>query len=483
MAFKSPEIFDSFGNRLAVYGLGVTGRSVLDYFHAKSIKAWVIDDSPRENLSPTLDRYKDIISYSFTGSDPRDWKSIFSSIDTMIISPGIKLNPDAENIAKEKGVRIISEIEMAYQLCKGKIIAVTGSNGKSTTVTMIHKILETAGIISHLVGNIGTPFISIVDDVQESDWVVLEVSSYQLERIEKFKPRVAVLTNITEDHLTRHGDMKSYIAAKGRMFMNMSLTDDAIINHEDPNTWRAFGNSMAKLHVFSSVDLEELPVNEYINGRFVETWGALQDENIVLRAYNLIDQILPSTNLQVIGKHNIENAIASTLAAYHAGVSINAIAGGLRDFKGIEHRIEFIGEFRNVRYFNDSKATNPDSTIIALRSLSNDSIRLILGGSEKQSDFSPLYGFLRDRRSPTCLYLAGPSGERMAKEIKERDFKFDYKFLESFEKASLAAFEDAQPGDTVLLSPACASFDEFRNFEERGKKFKELVWRFHEVRG
>ena len=475
---KNNIIVEHLGEHIAVYGVGVTGQAVLDYLRTKSISAIVIDDSPYENLKILLSTYEDMITRSFIGDSPRDWDSVFSSIDTMIISPGIKLDPKAEEIAREKNIPIISEIEMAYRLCKGKIIAVTGSNGKSTTVTMIHKILDKAGIPSHLVGNIGKPFISIVDEIHDGDWVVVEVSSYQLERIEKFKPAIALITNITEDHLARHGDMKGYIAAKGRIFENQNSDDHAIINHEEPNTWRAFGNASSKLHIFASVDFEDLPVSEYINGHLVEACAALKSDMLAFRIDSEIDEIMSISELQVLGEHNIQNALASALAAHYAGVPSRAIASALKEFKGIEHRIEFLGEIDGVLYYNDSKATNVDSTITALKALSTGAIRLILGGSEKGSDFNPLYRFLKDRQEPLTLYLTGPSGRRMADEIETGDWNLKFILFDSFEKASNAAFNEAKDSDIILLSPACASFDEFKNFEERGRKFKELLIRF-----
>lgn len=475
--YLDKNIKSMFSDRNAIYGVGITGQAVLDYLRLKSLGCVVIDDSPLANLEPILDNYRDIITQTFIDDKPRDWETVFSSVDTMIISPGIKLDPEAEKIAREKNVSVISEIEMAYRLCNGKIIAVTGSNGKSTVVTMIHQILQKAGIQSHLVGNIGKPFISVVDEIQDGDWVVVEVSSYQLERIDKFKPSIALITNITEDHLARHGDMKGYIAAKGRIFENQDFNDHAIVNHEEPNTWRAFGSASSRLHVFASIDFEDLPVSEYINGHLVDTYAAIQSEKLTIRDDDTIQDILPISELQLIGEHNIQNALVSGLVAYHAGVPLKIIASALREFKGIEHRIEFLGEIDGVKYYNDSKATNVDSTITALKALKDGSLKLILGGSEKNSDFSSLYGFISSRSDPIRLYLTGPSGRRMAEEIQKENLGLDFQLCENFEQVSISAFNEAIDGDTILLSPACASFDEFKNFEERGQRFKELLYR------
>jgi UDP-N-acetylmuramoylalanine--D-glutamate ligase len=469
------KMLESFGHRIGVYGLGVSGKAGVTYLSRHGIKPVIIDDAPLEKLQPSLDEFSGMYSEVFCGIENRDWGMLFDNLDTIIISPGIKLALEIDQLAIEKSVKIISEIEFAFQLCNGRIICVSGSNGKSTTVTMIHRMLESAGFHSHLVGNIGIAFISAIDDIHEGDWVVLEVSSYQLERIEKFKPYIAVLTNITEDHLARHGDMDGYIAAKGRMFLNQDYNDHAILNHEDMNTWRAFGGAQSSMHVFTLEDFDELPSRELINGQDIMHYAAMMGDLLAIREDEEFHTILAKQELIVPGRHNIQNALCASLAAYLAGVPKKMIASALREFRGIEHRIEFLGEFKGVRFYNDSKATNVDSTITALKTFEEGFLHLILGGSEKGSDFTPLWEFLRERDDPFKLYLSGPSGSRMAEDLKDEKWNFDYKLCENFKTCTEAAFKEARENQIVLLSPACASFDEFRNFEERGLRFRQLL--------
>lgn len=467
---------EKFGNNIAVYGLGITGKACLDYLLEHGIKPAIIDDAPRDKLSSILSEYEKESLESFLGDDERDWEELFDRLDTIIISPGIKLSEDIDKLAISKSVSIISEIEFAFQLCRGRIIAVTGSNGKSTTVTMIHRIIEKAGMPSHLVGNIGTAFITAIDEIDENDWVVLELSSYQLERIDKFKPHIAVLTNITEDHLARHGDMKGYIAAKGQMFKNQDFNDHSIINHEDSKTWRAFGGAIGTLHMFTTDEVIDLPVREIINGREVQIFAALNQGVLVLRDKEEVVDIISEIDLNVVGFHNIENALCASLATYLADVPVKSINAGLNEFKGIEHRIEFLGEIEGVSYYNDSKATNIESTITALKTFQEGNLRLILGGSEKGSDFTPLWEFLRERDDPFKLYLTGTSGKRMSEELESGKWNFEFTLFESFDSCVSGAFGESANASIVLLSPACASFDEFKNFEKRGERFKELFF-------
>ncbi|MFH1515405.1 MAG: UDP-N-acetylmuramoyl-L-alanine--D-glutamate ligase, partial [bacterium] len=438
----------------------------------------LIDDAPADKLASVLEKYSGKFTQTFFGDQSRDWSKILDNVDTIIISPGIKLPEDVDHLAYKKNVEIICEIEFAFRRCKGKIIAVTGSNGKSTTVTMVYQILQLAGFPSYLAGNIGTPFISIVDDIQTGDWVVLELSSYQLERIDTFKPDIAIITNITEDHLARHGDMFGYIAAKGRIFENQDLNDHAIINHENFSTWRALGKCASNLHAFTTEETEALPSREVINGKFIQFFAAQNEKVLVLKKGEEMNSILPAIDLQVVGQHNIENALCSSLATYLAGVPLKAIGDALREFKGIEHRIEFLGLVNDVRIYNDSKATNVESTITALKTFTEGNLRLILGGSEKGSDFTPLWQFLQERDDGFILYLSGPSGLRMSEDLKNGNWNFNYHKFDSFDKCVMSAFNGATGGDIVLLSPACASFDEFSSFEERGQRFKKL---FHKM--
>jgi len=357
--------------------------------------------------------------------------------------------------ARVIGIPVWSEIELAWRFLRGRLICITGSNGKTTTTSLTGHILETAGLPVQVAGNIGTPLISRVDLSCDAGLTVVEASSFQLESISAFRPDIAVLLNITPDHLDRHGSIEGYGGAKARMFRNQTEKDAAVINADDaaasqyaPSEPRVFWFSRAK-HV--------------AGGCF------LRGEEIVFRCDGVETVLLERKEIGLRGIHNLENVLAAAAAAKLAGVEPAAIAEGVRTFAGVEHRIEFVATIAGVDYFNDSKATNVDATLKALDAFSGN-VLVILGGKDKGSDYTILRDTLRSRAR--MALLIGAAAEKIETEIGGA---VPIERAGTLAHAVEAASRRARPGDTVLLAPACASFDQFESYEHRGRVFKQLV--------
>lgn len=355
--------------------------------------------------------------------------------DLIVVSPGIHLDIPIFTEARNKGIPIISEIELAYRLQKKPIIAVTGTNGKTTTATLIGEMLKASGKLVEVAGNIGHPLVS-VDDTN-LDLIVTEISSYQLETIVEFKPWISILLNIQPDHLERHKTMEEYINQKAKIFVNQTGSDYVIYNMDDPRVSKLVKRAKAKLIAFSKNNPEIIA--------------------------------LKPSEIRIPGKHNLENALAAAQAAYLCGVDKKIVADVLRTFPGIEHRIEYVRTINGIEFYNDSKATNPDSTLVALETFKNPVI-LILGGRDKGVTLDALCQKVKNRVKD--VVLIGEATPRF-KEALENAGYTNIHLASSLEEAVRTSFHLGKPGDVVLLSPACASFDMFTNFEERGKVFKK----------
>ncbi len=379
--------------------------------------------------------------------------------DLLVLSPGVP--PDLEFIqkAKEKGAEIIGELELAYRLGNGTYIAITGTNGKTTTTSLVGEIFKLSGRITYVVGNIGVPVVSVAVSAEPESWLVTEVSSFQLETTKTFKPKVSALLNLTPDHLNRHKDMQGYGSAKAKVFANQDDTEYFIVNYDDKEALKWASECKARVVPFSRKE-------ELVFGAFVK------DGMIVIKneAGELVS-FCEAEELQIPGSHNLENALAAAAVCYFAGVEETAIAEGLRSFRGVEHRIEFCGEVGGVRFVNDSKGTNPDAAIKAIEAMKTDVI-LIAGGYDKGSTFDEFVGAFGEKVKH--LLLLG----KTAPYIKETAEKLGYKnveILKDMKECVSRAYELAKPGDTVLLSPACASWDMYSCFEERGQDFKDCM--------
>ncbi len=378
--------------------------------------------------------------------------------DMIVVSPGVHLDIPAIEEARKKDIPVISEIELAFLFFSKPIIAVTGTNGKTTTATLIGEMLKSARLRAVVAGNIGLPLVSIDDS--SLDYVVAEVSSYQLETIDRFRPHIAVLLNLTPDHMDRYKTMEAYTEAKKRIFMNQTPDDVCIYNHDDDLVREALSDVVSKRAPFSRKEALD-------SGLFVNQGFAVRlNENVA-------DAVFNAAEVRIKGGHNLENALAAASAALCCGVPYADIAGTLREFPGVEHRIEFVRSVNGVDFFNDSKATNPDSTVVALKALSRgNNIVLILGGRDKGTSLKEMCDTVKS--SAKSVVLIGEASDRFEWELKERGFSQVHRSA-SLEDAVKLSFSMSSSGDSVLLSPACASFDMFKDFEDRGRAFKGIV--------
>lgn len=373
------------------------------------------------------------------------------SYDYVVKNPGVKLDHPVVLMAKKFNIPILTELEVAYRyLPDVKIIGITGSNGKTTTTTIIYEFLKAAGIPVHLAGNIGYPLCSQIDDIKKGDVIVAEISSHQLVNLDKFKVDVAVLTNLYPVHLDFFGTYEKYKMNKLRIFNNQDEKCVAILNKGDENVYELTKNLKAKKEYFSSKDEADICIDE---------------KNIVYKG----EKIISLSDIRVKGIHNYENIMAAILAVKQFGVSDSVIKEVLNNFAGVEHRIEFVAKINGREFYNDSKATNVDSTITALKSFDNDVV-LILGGLDRGHSFEPLLPYLKNVKHIVCY---GETKER----IKQFAIKnnIDVTVTDNLEDAVHAAYNMSLDGDIILLSPACASWDQYKNFEDRGNEFKKVV--------
>ncbi len=372
--------------------------------------------------------------------------------DLMILSPGVLPNSPMVTKAKSSGLTIWPEIELGYRICNGKIIGVTGSNGKTTTTALIGEILKNSGLPTFVCGNIGNPFIKVADEIPADGYAVVELSSFQLETIEEFKADAAVILNITPDHLDRHGDFEKYASAKLRIFENQGKDDFSIVNYDDNYLRKKCGNLISKTIRFS-VEWRNTEVH-------AEPGGKLYMDKIGL---------MNSNDIKLKGVHNLSNVCAAVAVAGSIGFGNDIIIDTLRTFAGVEHRLEFVRLIGGVSFINDSKGTNVDSVFWALKAISTPVI-LIAGGRDKAGDFGRLNDQVKEKVKEVLLIGEAASKIELAwKHITECKRATDMK------EAVNIAYKDARDGDTVLLSPGCASFDMYKNFEERGKDFKKAV--------
>ncbi len=376
----------------------------------------------------------------------------------VVVSPGIDLREPLFQQVRAAGIPLIGEVELAYRYSEATFLGVTGTNGKSTTATLLDAILREAGLPSQVGGNIGTPLCQLAPSLLAGEFMVTELSSFQLETIEEFRPRVALLLNLAPDHLDRYERVEDYYQAKARLFNNQRTSDFAVVNADDPLVLQAARKGRAQAVAFSR--------------RQQLTEGAcLEEDRIVLVLSGRRETICRWNELQILGVHNLENALAASLAAALVGAPTKAIRRALVRFEGLEHRLEFVAEIGGVRYINDSKGTNVGAVVRSLESFDVPLV-LIAGGKDKESDFMPLASPVRERVKR--LILIGQAARKLQSQLKSA---CPMEEAPSLEEAVRRAAVVASPGEVVLLSPACASFDMFTDFEERGRVFKEAVRR------
>ena len=390
-----------------------------------------------------------------TGKLPQE---TITSLDMAVLSPGVPTDLPVVLAMKEAGVQVIGEIELAYQFGKGDVLAITGTNGKTTTTSLLGQIMKQAREEVYVVGNIGNPYTAVAGQMTEQAVTVAEISSFQLETIREFRPKVSAILNITPDHLNRHHTMEAYIEAKENIAVNQTEDDFCILNYED-RLLREFGENLrAKVLYFSSQ-------------RKLEEGIFLEDGEIVLCLNGQKETICHVDELQILGTHNHENVMAAAAMAYVYGVPAETIRKSVLSFGGVEHRIEYVAEKNGVAYYNDSKGTNPDAAIKGIRAMKRPTV-LIGGGYDKESEYTEWIESFDGKVKK--LILLGQTREKIARDAEKCGFT-DYVFADSFEEAVHMAVKEAVSGDAVLLSPACASWDMFPSYEVRGDKFKEIV--------
>lgn len=440
-------------SKVSVIGAARSGVAAAKLLQQNGATVFVSDREHEAKLAPHLPQLRAAgIAYELGGHTDRVY-----DCSLMVISPGVPSTAPVVLEAQRRGIKVVSELELASWFCKAPIVAITGSNGKTTTTTLLGRILFDAKKKHVVAGNIGTAFSAVVLELAETDVAVLEVSSFQLDHCETFRPKIAVILNITPDHMDRYGNsMERYAASKARIFMNQTADDLLIYDVDDEWTAKTVRQAKSRTLGFSVQ-------KQLVEGAFVE------EGELVTILEGTKSQVIPTNEISIRGVHNVYNAMAATLAGQLLGVRAASIRATLKNFKGVEHRLEYVREFEGVKYFNDSKATNVDSVRYALQAF-HEPIVILLGGRDKGNDYSKLRELVK--KHVRAIVAIGESAEKVEKAFAE--IKPTVR-ASSMPEAVATARRLAQPGDVVLLSPACASFDWFENYEHRGRVFKELV--------
>ena len=441
--------------KILVVGAGISGISVAKVLQEIGAQVCLSDSKKIEDVNHDLTGLIDSgVSLNFGEQD----EAILADLDYMIISPGISINAPLVLAAKAKGIIVLSEVEVAFQLAQAPILAVTGTNGKTTTTTLLSSLLTQTGKKVHVGGNLGMALSNEAILAQADDLIIAEISSFQLEGVCDFKPHIAAILNITPDHIDRHGNLENYQAAKEKIFAQQDENDFLVLNYDDTKVAKLAAKSKGKVLFFSTkATLRE--------GIFLENHQIVSlfdgEKNIICH----------KDDLQIKGEHNIQNAMAACAFGIILGLKAEVLAKVLKEFKSVEHRIEFVDTINGIEYYNDSKATNPESAIKALEAFAGGVI-LLAGGHDKMTDLTQ---FMQEIKKKTvCLILIGEATARFKENALKHKIDNIYTAT-SMEDAVAYAHEIAKINQVVLLSPACSSYDMFKNYEERGKVFKQLV--------
>jgi len=438
--------------RIGIVGMARSGVASALLAQKKGGLPFVSDNGRAELLESQIQKLnKAGIPYETDGHTDR-----LLECDYIVISPGVPMQSEIVKKIRDAGLPIFSEVEFASWVCRGRIVAITGSNGKTTTTTLLGEILKAANFDTYVCGNIGLPFAEVVDEIPYDGIAVLEISNFQLETISDFKPYIAMILNLTPDHLDRHGTFEEYKRAKFRITENQTEADFLILNSDDPGTHRDEIKTSAKILTFSVSDN-------------LESATLVCDNKLCLNIDGTGEEIISGDEIIIPGPHNLQNSAAAITVAGILGVSKNVMKMVLNTFPGVEHRMERVPSIAGINFINDSKATNVDSVCFALQSVETP-IYLIAGGRGKGASYEPLIQFGKNKIKG--IVAIGETREMILNALGQ---DFPVQFAESMEEAVELCFEKAYPGETVLLSPACASFDMFENFERRGQVFKKVV--------
>ncbi len=416
-----------------VVGLGKSGIGSIALLRRQGAKVFATDDRPHESTA----------DFTFLNAQ----EALSAKVDAVIASPGVPLTHAVLATAKGKGTPILGEVELAYQFLEGPVAATTGSNGKTTTTSLIGEMLKAGGVPAQVGGNIGYAVTDMTLSSRPLQWNVLEISSFQLESIQSFHPQIAAVLNVTPNHLDRHGDFESYRAAKGRIFEKQKASDWAVLNQGDAGS-RSYSSGLASRVAWFQGEAA------HVNDGSIQLFGA---------------PLMPVSDVLLPGAHNLENVMAAAVVSSLAGASHHAIAQVAASFKGVPHRLEFIRDWKGVKFYNDSKATSVDASLKALAALPAP-LFLILGGKGKGASYAPLIPLLREKAK--AVLVIGEDTPNIEKDLKDA---VKLVALGELSAAIAHASKHASPGDTVLLAPACASYDQFTSYEHRGNAFRELV--------
>ena len=450
--------------KVLVVGMARSGVAAAQLLRASGADVTVNDSKSEEELGSQLAPLEGL---QLTRAFGRPAMELLEGKDCMVISPGIPDSAPFVIRAKEAGIYVIGELELAAQLSRGVLTAVSGTNGKTTTVSLLGEMFTNAGRVTHVVGNIGYPFSLAALVSREEDVIVCEVSSFQMETADTFHPHVALLTNITEDHLNRHGTMEVYTALKMRMFSNQTASDYAVFNADDPGLAGLSKQVHSKVMKFSRK-------KEVREGAFV------RDDMVWLRMDGSEKKICRTDEIYIPGPHNLENALGAVCVAGAMKIPVPVIRHTLKTFRGVEHRIERVRELDGITYINDSKGTNVDSTIKAVQTMNEPTV-ILLGGYDKHTSFDPLAREIASSPAIRKAVLIGETAPLIQNALQRAGFG-ETEFADSLGEAVEKARRSAGAGWNVLLSPACASFDMFKDYEERGRVFKEIVNKLESVK-
>jgi UDP-N-acetylmuramoylalanine--D-glutamate ligase len=447
--------------KVLVVGLGRSGAASAIFLQEHGAKVIVSDSKSEAQLQRDVPALLDRGISIETG---QHGERTFRDQDLIVVSPGVPSDQPQLQHARSLGIPVIGEVELAFRFLQGKVLAITGSNGKTTTTTLVGEVLAKSGKKTLVGGNIGTPVISLAAQSTPESFVVLEISSFQLESIQQFRPWIAAILNITPDHLDRHHTFQAYVDAKLRIFENQrsgagedqQAGDFAVLNADDPTCAGLKDKVKSSLLWFS-------------RKQRVESGAFLSGDQVIFRRNGQEQPVLSRSDIALKGEHNLENVLAAVCMTMVAGCAPQQVRQGVKEFRAVEHRLELAATIHGVAFYNDSKATNVDATVKALESFPGN-IHIILGGKDKGSDYSVLNPLLRERVKR--VYLIGAAADKIAAQVRE---SAELVRSGTLERAVRQAFDAAGPGDVVLLAPACASFDQFENYEHRGRVFKELV--------
>ncbi len=442
--------------KILVVGSGLSGLSAVELLKQAGKQPVLFDSNEKlnpEEIRKKLHTVNDVEVY--TGSLP---DAVAAQIEMLVLSPGVPIDCAFVNQFRDNGVKISGEIELAYSYDRGRLLAVTGTNGKTTTTALLGAIMQDYFEKVFIVGNIGNPYTKVAATTASDSVTVAEISSFQLETVSNFHPKVSAILNITPDHLNRHHTMEQYIIEKEKICMNQTKEDTVILNYEDEET-RKFGEFTSATPVFFSSE------------RCLDNGYYLMDDKIYMRFNNEETEILPVSELQIIGKHNVENAMAAIAMAVSFGVPLESIIGSVKRFQAVAHRIEYVATKNDVVYYNDSKGTNVDAAIKGIQAMSKKTC-LIGGGYDKNAEYDEWIEAFDGKVKK--LVLLGATAHKIAECARRHGF-FECEFADSLEEAVNICADSAKPGEAVLLSPACASWGMFENYEQRGDMFKEFV--------